>query len=109
MKFRGKGFYAVQNFLYDIWLEVERVFLNVVLKFLSKVPNNNPDECEHKWEVQSVDYATVSLEVTCYKCLSAGRVDDPTLPEWESAYGAWKKTYIWEDHSRVIYVRCFAD
>jgi len=99
---------TVINFIYDFWLEIERVFWKIVLKILPDKPVN-PDECTHVWEVHEVDYDTVSLNVVCYNCQSDGIVTDPSAKEWSDAYEASMKMYVWDDHSRVTYVKCFAD
>ena len=98
--------YIIRNWLEGVWLEIERVFLKVIIKVLGE-RIVDPENCEHEWEAHSVDYDNVWLELICFECNSNGNVQDPDSQEWSDAYGASMNPYRWEDKSRVTYVRCF--
>ena len=98
--------YRIRNWLEGVWLEVERFYLNAIFKILGE-RIVDPDNCQHDWEVHSVDYDNVWLELMCFDCNSNGVVQDPDSEEWDNAYGASMNPYKWEDSSRVVYVKCF--
>lgn len=100
--------YQIKYWLEGVALEIERVFLKVVIKVLGE-RIVDPENCEHEWEVHSVNYDNVWLELMCFECNSDGVVKDPNSDEWSDAYGASTNPYLWEDKSRVTYVRCFGN
>lgn len=70
-------------------------------KFLIKFIFENPEKCEHEWEVYNVALKDHCLELSCNKCGLVGSVNNPTDEEWEKGLTSPSNPYIWKDHSRV--------
>lgn len=64
---------------------------------------DDPDTCEHEWDVVAGILSTVELQVQCRKCATYSEVPNPTKEEWAACYGAMENPYPWEDTSRIRY------
>lgn len=64
---------------------------------------DDPDICEHDWNVVAGILSTVELQVQCRKCATYSEVPNPTKKEWEDCAGAMENPYPWEDTSRIRY------
>lgn len=70
-------------------------------KFLIKYILENPNQCEHEWEVYGTALNQVCLELQCIKCATVGSVNDPNEEEWDRAYDALENPYPWKENERV--------
>jgi len=71
-------------------------------KFLLRFVFEDPEKCEHEWEVWGTATAQVCLELHCRKCALLGSVNDPTEEEWKQAFDAAENPYLWKDNSRAV-------
>jgi hypothetical protein len=76
---------------------IRRIFRKIAIKYLLE----DPQTCDHEWEVYNVALKDHCLELSCNKCALVGSVYNPTDKEWERGLTSPSKPYIWEDLSRV--------
>jgi hypothetical protein len=74
-----------------------RIYRKIFIKYLLE----DPQTCDHEWEVYNVALNDHCLELSCNKCALVGAVYNPTEEEWEKGLASPDKPFIWEDHSRV--------
>ena len=60
--------------------------------------------CPHSWNVVSTAVATGQLVLECSFCNVVGTVDDPSLEEWERAFGAPSEPYEWDGGDERVVV-----
>jgi hypothetical protein len=64
---------------------------------------DDPDTCDHEWDVVASILNTVELQVQCSKCFTYSEVPDPSEVEWNASYGAMEAPYPWADKTRIRY------
>ena len=77
------------------------LFQKLWRKILIKFVFEDPEKCEHEWEVYATAHNQGCLELQCTKCALVGSVNNPTKEEWNKAFGAHEKPYKWEENERV--------
>ncbi|UTW55056.1 hypothetical protein [Kordiimonas sp. SCSIO 12610] len=82
------------------WEDIGDKIAIFVLRVLSRF-REDPNACDHEWEVYSTALNQGWLELTCHKCMSNGAVEDPTKEEWEKAFDASSSPYRWYENERV--------
>ena len=76
-------------------------FRRVIKKIAIKYLLEDPQTCDHEWEVYNVALKDHCLELSCKKCALVGSVHNLADEEWEKGLTSPSNPYIWEDHSRV--------
>jgi len=99
--FLSRLIFTIRESITDWWLAIESVALKWITK---KLPRELPDpaDCKHEWNVEEAIVGEVSLGLMCWKCMTSGKIMNPTEQEWADAYHAPSKPYAWTDSSRVV-------